>query len=439
MHRRPAKAGFFLTACLVAAFAVAGLAQDAGPPAPAVPAPSVPAVPEAAPVAPPAPPADVRVSDANGQSSCVITVSWSPSPTAGVTGYVVRRGEPAVPSIFAWLRHWITGRALPSADAVAEFEPLETVGAGAASFDDVTCEFGTKYVFQVAAAAGKAESAAARVGPFVSNGKWVDSRKLNVFLLGFIVCASILYYIRHARKGREFFIRKIAGLESVDEAIGRATEMGKPILFIPGIMDMNDVQTVAAVIILGRIAKTIAEYDTKLFVPTSHSLVMTTARETVKEAYIAAGRPDAYNDDMITYLTDEQFGYVAGINGIMVREKPATCIYLGSFYAESLILAETGNSIGAIQIAGTAQPSQLPFFIAACDYTLIGEELFAASAYLSHEPMQLGSLKGQDVGKAMAMAAILLGSLLQTSAAFLASPWIHTVNGWIAWLFTAIE
>ena len=70
----------------------------------------------------------------------------------------------------------------------------------------------------------------------------------------------------------------------------------------------------------------------------------------------------------------------------------------GLFYAESLILAETGNSVGAIQIAGTSEAAQLPFFVAACDYTLIGEELFAASAYLTGEPQQLGSLKGQDAG-----------------------------------------
>ena len=119
---------------------------------------------------------------------------------------------------------------------------------------------------------------------------------------------------------------------------------------------------------------------------------------------------------MVHYLTDEQFGYVAGVNGMLLRDEPATCLYLGAFFAESLLLAETGNRIGAIQIAGTAMPSQLPFFVAACDYTLIGEELFAASAYLSKDPKQLGSLKGQDVGKLIVMATILIGSLVATLA-----------------------
>lgn len=252
------------------------------------------------------------------------------------------------------------------------------------------------------------------VGPVRSSAQWFNSSRINTLIIGGIVSAAIIIFIAIARSGRKLFIRKIAGLEAVDEAIGRATEMGRPILFIPGIQDMDNVQTIAGLTILARVAKVAAEYETTLNVPVSRSLVMTTARETLREAYLAAGRPDAYNDEMVHYLTDEQFGYVAAVSGIMVRDKPATCFYMGAFYAESLIMAETGHEIGAIQIAGTAQPAQLPFFVAACDYTLIGEELFAASAYLSNEPKQLGSLKGQDTGKALGMVAIAVGTLLFT-------------------------
>jgi hypothetical protein len=162
------------------------------------------------------------------------------------------------------------------------------------------------------------------------------------------------------------------------------------------------------------VAQLTAEYDTWIEVPVCKSLVMITARETVKESYAKAGRPDAFNEDQVHYLTDDQFGYAAAIDGMFVREKPAAVFYMGAFFAESLIMAETGNSIGAIQIAGTGQPAQLPFFVAACDYTLIGEELFAASAYLSKEPKLLGSLKGQDMGKAVILVAIILGLLLES-------------------------
>jgi len=258
----------------------------------------------------------------------------------------------------------------------------------------------------------------APAGPVQARPQWFRAGRLNMLIASIILAAFILLYISKARAGQKLFIRRIAGLEAVQEAVGRATEMGKPVLFVPGIADIDDIQTIASVTILGRVATMIAEYDAELLVPCSRSLVMATAQEVVKEAYLEAGRPDAYKRENIRYLTDDQFGYVAGVDGIMVREKPAANFYLGTFYAESLILAETGHSIGAIQIAGTAMPSQLPFFIAACDYTLIGEELFAASAYLSREPRLLGSLLGQDWGKVLILASIVLGAITAFVAQF---------------------
>ena len=250
--------------------------------------------------------------------------------------------------------------------------------------------------------------------PVKSSAQWFHLQRINVFVGVIILCSFILYYIYQAKAGKKLFIRKIAGLDAVDEAVGRATEMGKKIYYIPGTQDMDNVQTIAGVTILGRVAEVAATYETWLEVPVSRSLVLVTAKEIVKEAYSKVGRPDAFHEDQVHYLTDDQFGYAAGIDGMVVREKPATIFLMGAFYAESLILAETGNSIGAIQIAGTAMPSQLPFFVAACDYTLIGEELFAASAYLSKEPKLLGSLKGQDMGKALILISLIIGVILET-------------------------
>jgi hypothetical protein len=65
-------------------------------------------------------------------------------------------------------------------------------------------------------------------------------------------------------------------------------------------------------------------------------------------------------------------------------------------------------------VAGTANIHQLPFFVVACDYTIIGEELFATSAYLSREPKLLGSLKGSDLAKFLIMVSLIIGALLET-------------------------
>ncbi|GAB4283549.1 MAG: hypothetical protein Kow0029_29770 [Candidatus Rifleibacteriota bacterium] len=246
--------------------------------------------------------------------------------------------------------------------------------------------------------------------------KYVEVSRLNVLIIIVFLLGFVSYFTFHAQRGKELFIRRISGLSALEDAVGRATEMGRGVLYIPGIMDMDDIQTIAGVTILGHVAKKTAEYDTPLYAPMTRSFVMSVAQEVVKQAYLEKGRPDAFRPDRINYLTDDQFGYVAGVGGIMMRDKPAACFYLGTFYAESLILAETGNSIGAIQIAGTAEPSQIPFFVAACDYTLIGEELFAASAYLSKNPKEVGSLKGQDISKICIIAFIIIGTVLVTVA-----------------------
>jgi hypothetical protein len=147
--------------------------------------------------------------------------------------------------------------------------------------------------------------------------------------------------------------------------------------------------------------------------PNRDPIVMTVSQEVIREAYAEVGRPDLYDPNDIYYTTQSQFGYAAAVCGTMMRERPATNFFIGHFYAESLIMAETGNATGAIQIAGTDSDSQLPFFICACDYTLIGEELYAGSVYLSREPLLLGALKGQDAAKAVILAILIIGAILR--------------------------
>jgi hypothetical protein len=247
-------------------------------------------------------------------------------------------------------------------------------------------------------------------------------------LIGVLVlCFSLAYYIYAAGK-RQLYIRKIAGLQALDEAVGRATEMGKPVLYVVGLADVEDIQTMASLSILSYVARKTAEYDTPIITTTSRPVAFASAQEIVRDAFSVAGRPDAFSVESVRYISDDQFGYTAGVDGIMVREKPAANFYIGNFYAESLILAETGYATGSIQMAGTSQVSQIPFFVAACDYTLIGEELFAASAYLSRDPLQVGSLRGQDVGKALVMVMLILCSLLDSLGYDWA--WINTQTGW---------
>ena len=364
--------------------------------------------------APPAPPASVTAKDHPLDEGEEIDVIFELSPDD--EPILDKEAAPGKRPV----SHYIVQR---SAEQDGLYEDVGVASPDEEAYEEGSITFtvnknhrGEPYYLRVRAVSSEGEESewVTTTEPAVATREWFMGNRLGLAIMVFLVCGSVITFIAIARTGRDLRIRKIAGLEAVDEAVGRATEMGRMCLFVPGVQDINDIQTVAGLTVLSRVAQTAAEYDAVVEVPTSRALVMTTGRETVQSAYLAAGRPDAYNEDRIYYVTDEQFGYVAYLSGMMVREKPAACFYMGSFFAESLILAETGNSIGAIQVAGTAQPAQLPFFVAACDYTLIGEEFFAASAYLSGDPDQLGSLKGQDVGKLIVGCLLLLGCLLAT-------------------------
>ncbi len=340
---------------------------------------------------PPSAPANVTAFDTPNDNGSSITVEWEPS-AGDVIAYTILRSNLAV----------------------VDMEAVERVGSDSTRYvdDDVTRGNSYYYIIRAEDRAGNVADSQI-MGPVIPTAQWFNRAQIPT-AAGIIIFFGILIFcIYHAKFGKEPFIRRIPGLEAIDEAIGRATEMGKSILYVSGIGSIKSIATIASMNVLARVARMAAEYDTPLRVPCSDSVVMNIEREVVQNAHLDAGRPDTYKQENVFFVTEDQFAYAAAVDGIIIREKPAAIFYMGAFMAESLILAEVGNTAGAVQVAGTDSATQLPFFITACDHTLMGEELYAASAYLSREPLLLGSLKGQDWGKLLVIAAILAGVVMQ--------------------------
>ena len=374
-----------------------------------------------------APPQDLQVFDTPNDGGESLTVSWAPgiSDSPDVR-YQVLAGDATV-----------TDQA--SLKVVAEF-PANThfvKDAKAAwwtrksektwhqhvirSGKGLELKDGTSYAVTVAVVRGEERL----VGPLLRATPapdWFNWNQLNNLILALSFGGLVFYTISHAKRNH-IFLRRIPGLDAVDEAIGRATELGKPILYLTGAHDMSDPSTIAAAVILGRVAKRTAAYETELMVPHRDPITMAVCQEITKQAYLEAGKPDLFKEDSNFFITSDQFSYTAAVDGIMLRKQPAANFFMGSYFAESLLLTETGASTGAIQIAGTDSDHQLPFFVTTCDYTLIGEELYAASAYLSREPIQIGTLRGQDFGKAFILAVIGVGTLLATFGVVTGAQW----------------
>lgn len=208
------------------------------------------------------------------------------------------------------------------------------------------------------------------------------------------------------------YIRRVPALDAIEDAIGRSTEMGKPVVCSYGLGGF-DYWTVAGLSILGYVAKICAETDTRLIVPTGGSsdsyIVREAAVDLVRNAYTAAGRPEAFNEDDMPFLSGEQYAYTPGYVGILVRERPGTMIMTGSHWSEAMNLAEMANAVDAVTITAGCYTSNMAALACASDYIMLGEEQPAAGAYLSRDPAQMASIRVQDIYKFIAIGTILVG------------------------------
>lgn len=237
-------------------------------------------------------------------------------------------------------------------------------------------------------------------------------------LLTLVISGLILFNIFRA-SGKDLFIRRIAGLNAIDEAVGRATEMGRPVLMVPGLSDTTvNAKSMQAINIFSYVSRVAARFANPILVCCYNAGILAVAQEIIRDVYQEEGLSDRYDPDSVRFISDRQFAFAAGVSGLILREQAAATFFMGEFYAESLILAETANSVGAIQVASSTELTQTPFFIAACDYVLIGDEFYAASAFLTRQPVLVGSLVGQDWSKLLVGSLVLVGALVTSAELF---------------------
>ena len=167
-----------------------------------------------------------------------------------------------------------------------------------------------------------------------------------------IVLVAIYEVARFASK-RKLKTRGIPGLERIDEWIKEAAKLNRSVFFTPGTGGITTPDTLAALALLGYVAKHCVEHNARLLVGNSDPQVQQITEDIVKSAYAKAGREKEYTPDMVRYISTRQFAYAAGVMGILRREKPAVNFFVGDFQAEALQIAETGRGVAIYQFGGT--------------------------------------------------------------------------------------
>jgi hypothetical protein len=232
-----------------------------------------------------------------------------------------------------------------------------------------------------------------------------------------VVLVAILVTWQRAKKGKVPKLRSLPPIEVIDEAIARAAELEAPVHITTGyggggLSSPFGIYHLSGLTIMSKVARETAKYNIRLIGTFCHAELVPIAEDIVRQAYLAEGNPQGVKPEMAQFVAGSQFAYAMGVMGILMRDKPAVNLMVGNYWAESLVIAESGNIVGALQIAGAGELTAVPLLIAACDYVLIGEEVFAASAKITGDPIAIGNILSEDITKFIGIAIMLVGVLL---------------------------
>jgi len=242
----------------------------------------------------------------------------------------------------------------------------------------------------------------------------MEHANLPILIFFVLFLAVILYQVRRLRKGHPVFLRRIPGLEVIDDVIGQATEQDRPIMFNPGMQGLG-VDLFCSLAVMGHVVRRAGRLSMPVLAPLSDPLAYAMAEEYWKDGYASMGKEGLFPvEDCLRYMSDNQSAYGAGVAGWIKREKVGANFLFGNYGYEALVIAEAGQQAGAVQIACTPSFFQVPFFLVSCDYTVFGEEFYAAGAYFSRDPVLTGSLVAQDWAKLVILILIVVGVIVLT-------------------------
>ncbi len=240
---------------------------------------------------------------------------------------------------------------------------------------------------------------------------------IGAFLLLFI--PTLFFFMARARAGRRagkpLPLRPLAALEGLQSAIGRAAESGQSLHISLGsgaVGEASTAESLAGLLVLDYLAGEAATYDTHPIVTVASPTLLLAAQDRMRRAFARQGAPANYDSTRVRMIAPDKAAYAAGAMDIVNHEPLSGNVLIGAFGDEYLLPGEAGARKRLPQTAGAADPNILPYIYATTDQPLLGEEIFAVSAYLDQQPAHLGSLIAQDWMRILLVIIIIAGAII---------------------------
>jgi hypothetical protein len=217
------------------------------------------------------------------------------------------------------------------------------------------------------------------------------------------------------RKARPTF-REIPAFRHLQDAIGRAVEDGSRLhvsLGRGGLISPQSASALAGLSSLRRLATLTAASDNPPIATAGDASLAMLSQETLRSVHLTAPAGTVFDPTggRLTGLTP--FSYAAGALPMMRDENVSASLLLGNFGPEAGLLTEAAERQGMFSLAASdSLPAQAIMYASAQD-PLMGEELFAAGAYLDAGPIDKASLTVQDILRWLVVVVLLVGFVLK--------------------------
>jgi hypothetical protein len=244
----------------------------------------------------------------------------------------------------------------------------------------------------------------------------------TILLLVVVLLVIILTLLHHARAlagKRPISRRPLPALDVLSRALGRGAETGRAIHLSPGSGAIgarsSTVETVAGLLAAERVATDAALKGAPLLASSGDAVAHLALRGTLRQAYQQAGLGQDYDPANVQMLAHQDtMAYASGVTTLYGRQKLEASQLIGSFGQEFLLAGEDGAQRGVPQVGGATTTTALPLVYLTAEGVLIGEEIYAAEAYLAHSPTPQARLLTHDALRTVIIIAILLLLVLTT-------------------------
>lgn len=235
---------------------------------------------------------------------------------------------------------------------------------------------------------------------------------LGVLILAAVLLLAFILWRRRSPAA----LRPIAAFEQLNRAVGLAVENGTRLHFSLGhgsLFPARGASALAGLAMLRRLSERTSVSDNPPIVTSGDASLAILSQDTLQSGYRAAGAEEQYRFTTGRLAGLTPLSYAAGGMPTVHDENVSANVFIGDFGPEAALLTEAAERQNSTLIASSDNLAAQSVFYASAQEPLIGEELFAAGAYVGAGSAHEASLNVQDVLRWLVVLGILIGSLLK--------------------------